>query len=261
MCSLFIIVYLIETSLWVWSLVPAPPAASPALCPDTEGEMASSVPFWKLSSCQSGSDIFTMLPWAHLLCPHPRPRHCKPPLPTPHTHTSAPPRNTAPEPNPHVTRRRAAGYRSQTFSLHLVSLCLSVVLSPQHKLKTDQNSKNWICFPCCSPLKRMTSSPRPHSLWMWSYRCDFSVHLSDPEVQYAASGWLKFSSPSNLLFTERFLFWQPYIVLIPTSRHFLGVLDWWIGLGLGGGRVLGRSVMELGFKVVVWGILFSDESN
>ncbi len=81
MCSLFITVYLIETSLWVRSLVPAPPAASPALCPDTEGEMASSVPFWKLSSCQSGSDIFTMLPWAHLLCPHPRPRHCKPPLP------------------------------------------------------------------------------------------------------------------------------------------------------------------------------------
>lgn len=71
MCSLFLIVYLMKTSLWLWSVVPPPTPrfASLALCADTEGEIAGSVAFWKLSSCQSGRDISTMLPRAHPLCP------------------------------------------------------------------------------------------------------------------------------------------------------------------------------------------------
>lgn len=79
MCSLFLIVYLMKTSLWLRCLVPphTPRFASLALCADTEGEMAGSVAFWKLSSCQSGRDIFTMLPRAHLLCPQPPCKPCR----------------------------------------------------------------------------------------------------------------------------------------------------------------------------------------
>lgn len=135
MCSLFIIVYLIETSLWVRSLVPAPPAASLALCPDTEWEMASSVPFSKLSSCQSGSDIFTMPPWAHLLCPHPHPRDCKPPCP-PHPLALQQAGGRHQRPNTHVTGQTSCSFLILNFFLssHL-PLWLSVVLPPHPQIQ------------------------------------------------------------------------------------------------------------------------------
>lgn len=145
MCSLFIIVYLIETSLWVWSLVPAPPAASPALCPDTEGEMASSVPFWKLSSCQSGSDIFTMPPWAHLLCPHPHPRHCKPPsAPHPLALQQAGGRHQS---QIHMWRTNRLQVSDSKLFLHFIFI--SVVLPPQTQNWPKQ--KIWNLLPCCIP--------------------------------------------------------------------------------------------------------------
>lgn len=54
MCLLFLIAYLIKT--------PSMCAIQhEAHCLKAEGEMASSVSFWKLSSCQSRSDTFTML--------------------------------------------------------------------------------------------------------------------------------------------------------------------------------------------------------
>lgn len=53
MCLLFLIAYLIKT--------PSVCAVQhEAHCVKAEGEMASSVSFWKLSSCQSRSDTFTM---------------------------------------------------------------------------------------------------------------------------------------------------------------------------------------------------------
>jgi len=64
-------------------------------------------------------------------------------------------------------------------------------------------------------------------------------------VALNTSGCSTFLSPFSLFFAERFLFWQPYIVLAGISLVFLtGGLDW--GSVVGGGRALGRSVMELG---------------
>lgn len=54
MCLLFLIAYLIKTPS-VCTI------QHEAHCLRAEGEMASSVSFWKLSSCQSRSDTFTML--------------------------------------------------------------------------------------------------------------------------------------------------------------------------------------------------------
>ena len=165
MCSLFIIVYLIETSLWVRSLVPAPPSASPALCPNTEGEMASSVSFWKLSSCQSGSDIFTMLPWAHLLCPHPS-RPAPGTVSLPSLSSPAAGKGTAPGPNLHVTVKWAAGYRFPSLSFHLalpLLLWSSVSMNTTSKLTKTENMKPVLSR--CVPSRTWNH----HLLQMWLF--------------------------------------------------------------------------------------------
>lgn len=184
MCSLFIIVYLIETSLWVQDLVPA-------LCPNTEGEMASSIPFWKLSSCQSGSDIFTMLPWAHLLCPHPSPRHCKPPLIPQHSLPALLALQQARQQHQSQIHMWPTDERQVTDPLSFLffsynhTLPLSVVLSV---LTQTQNwPKNWTCLHAAPHIGNdiiSQDSLFPNVITqMW-----FSVNLSDPEVKYAASG-------------------------------------------------------------------------
>lgn len=157
MCSLFMIVYLIETSLWVRSLVPTTPAASPALCPDTEGEMASSVPFlktvqlskwqWHVHNASLGSSPLSVPPAPGTVS-----------LPSLSSPSARPPagRRTAPEPNPHVTDKWAPGYRFPTFSFHLASLCLSGFQSPQLQTQHWLKQKP---FPCCISLRTWHHPP------------------------------------------------------------------------------------------------------
>ena len=121
---------------------PGSPRCLPSSLSQHRGGNGQQRPFLKLSSCQSGSDIFTMLPWAHLLYPHPPcPRHCKPALPL----------------LPHPARP-AAGSRAKStcdgqtscrlqrsnffFSSHLpLQLCGSVSMATNSKLTKTESMK------------------------------------------------------------------------------------------------------------------------
>ena len=125
MHSLFRTVYLIETSLSVQNLVPAPPAASRLFVPAQRGKWPAVSLFktvqlskwqWHFHNASRGSSLFATPPTAW---------HCKP---TPSLHS-------APAGRCRLLIPKLVLY----FTCHLTSLCLIVVLSLQ--FKTNQSSR------------------------------------------------------------------------------------------------------------------------
>lgn len=204
MRSLFIIVYLIETSLWVQDPVPTPPCC---FVSTQRGKWPAASLFENCPAVKMAVTFSQCFPGLISSVPTPAASTVSPPL---IPHCSLPPagRMTATESNqstcdPQMNGRSHILFLTFFFSYNL-TLCSFVFATQQ---KTDLQTQP---VPMLYPIKKMTSTARLRSFLNAITQMWFSEHLSDPEVKYAASGCIPhlpiFFSQRDVYFGNPILF-------------------------------------------------------